>query len=106
MAWAAFRVHEVYRRHGVKDLWITSGDDGDHGRRGVPDEIDPTTWHGKGRAHDFRTHNIPAGKLDKIVADIKRRLSAPYQPAGVRFDVVLEGRGLPWEHIHVEADEA
>jgi hypothetical protein len=95
LAWAAFRVEEIYIVHGVDTLVITSGDDGDHGQVGVPDDVDPKTLHGKGLAHDFRSHDIPRDRLDDVLACIKKRL-------GPDYDVLLEGRGTSNEHIHCE----
>jgi hypothetical protein len=95
MAWATFRIEEIFIAHGVDTLVITSGDDGDHGVVGVPDDVDKTTLHGKGLAHDYRSHDIPHDRLADVMAEIKKRL-------GPDYDVLLEGLGTPNEHIHVE----
>jgi hypothetical protein len=95
IAWAIFRMHEVYLANGIAVLTITSADDYDHGQKGVPDEIDPKTLHGKGKAVDVRTHDIPRNRLDELVAEVRAKL-------GRDFEVLIEGRGMPSEHLHCE----
>lgn len=77
----------------------TSLDDGDHGEKGVPDERDPKTYHGKGRAIDIRTKNVPRKKVPVIVNALKARLGH------LGFDVVLEDFEGKNEHIHIEWDK-
>jgi len=81
-------VDSVYQRY-VADTLITSVNDGMH--------MDGSL-HYVGQAFDVSTHEIPGGRLEFVVKDLKRALN----PAG--FDVVLEDKGKPNEHIHVEYD--
>lgn len=67
---------------------ITSGNDSNHG---------PKSLHYSDRAIDYRTHTVPPEKLDKLVSLIRTRLTKD-------FDVVLEDRGKPNSHIHLELD--
>jgi hypothetical protein len=107
MAWAVFRIHEVYNKAGVDVLTITSGDDYDHGQVGVPDDIDsadppggdPKTLHGKGRACDFRTH----GTSEDFRRCLVDRVRAALTVNGIcDFDVLLEKPGTDKEHLHCE----
>lgn len=68
---------------------VTSCDDSKHGLKGP-------TYHGKGRACDFRTKNF-MGSKHSLVAEIQYAL-------GSDFDVVLENLGEDNEHLHVEYD--
>ncbi len=72
---------DVYERHGVDDMVITSGRDGHHSL---------TSLHEAGAAVDLRTHNVPEDKRRAIADSIKHRL-------GLDFDVLFEG-----DHIHIE----
>lgn len=67
---------------------ITSGNDSTHKEGSL---------HYVGEALDFRTHTVSRQVLDELVAGVKEAL-------GDNFDVVLESRGLPNEHLHVEYD--
>jgi hypothetical protein len=77
---------------------FTSLDDGDHGVKGVPDEKDKKTLHGKGKAFDVRTKTVPRRVLPNLAQTLELRLG----PLG--FDVILEGRDTDNEHIHIEYD--
>jgi hypothetical protein len=79
----ALRVIEtVYEDLGA-ELTVTSITDGKH--------MDGSR-HYEGRAADLRSFNVPASKLDFLIARMKEAL-------GPEFDVVKEG-----DHVHVEHD--
>lgn len=88
MVLAAVVVNHVYETTYALECTITSANDSTHS---------PHSLHYEGFALDFRTHNIPRDKLDEVVTEIKASL-------GAAFDVLLEGRDTPNEHIHVEYD--
>lgn len=75
---------KVYADLGV-EMIITSGNDGKHSL---------TSLHYSGNAADLRSKNIP-GNPAKVAKEIKARLNIDY-------DVILESRGKPNEHIHLE----
>lgn len=81
MYWALRVAEDVYQRHGVEDMVITSARDGHHSL---------TSLHEAGAAVDLRTNNAPEGKRQPIADAIKHRL-------GLDFDVLFEG-----DHIHIE----
>lgn len=70
----------VYEAHNY-DLWLTSVNDGKHGRGSL---------HYVGLAFDCRIHQIPTGIVDQIVTTLKTYLNE-------QWDVVLEKT-----HIHIE----
>ena len=67
------------------DLTITHGTDGTHSGA-----VDP---HPFGKALDVRTHDLP--DPDATIVALASRLGAAYT-------VILEDRGLPNEHIHIQ----
>jgi len=76
----------VFDQQGFKTI-ITSASDGEHSRGSL---------HYLGLAIDLRVKHIPHDRIKKDVANmIRARL-------GKEFDVVLEGLGTPYEHIHIE----
>lgn len=88
MALAACVVREVYRELDPScSCTITSANDSKHSA---------TSWHYKGFALDFRTHDFKGDKQEL--------LHALREALGPEFDVLLEGEGTPNEHIHVEYD--
>lgn len=71
------------------DFVITSISDGKHGYKSL---------HRFGYAFDLRTKNIHDSiSKNAVVEDFKNCL-------GPNYDVILEGFGEDWEHIHVEYD--
>lgn len=87
-------VNEIYKSHGIHETWITSCDDSQHG---------PTTLHGKGRALDFRIHNVPEPLRAPIVSKLKACLNDKTN-GGKEFEVYWESPGTENEHLHVEYD--
>ena len=87
MVLAAVSIDALYGQYGVLECWITSANDSTHSEQ---------SWHYKGRALDFRTHNYLGNKTE-LVARIKVNL-------GDDYDVVLEAVGTSNEHLHVEYD--
>jgi hypothetical protein len=87
MTLAAQIVDGTYAMFGTLECWITSANDGKHME---------TSWHYKGRALDFRTHNF-VGDKKKLLEKVKEHL-------GKNYDVVLEAPDSPNEHLHVEYD--
>lgn len=79
----------VYRAYGV-EVVITSGTeyDGRHKRGSA---------HWTGRAVDIRVKNLPEADRAPVAGLIGAAL-------GVEFDVLHEGVGKAWEHIHIEYD--
>lgn len=82
MVLAAIILSHVYNKFGY-DCTITSANDSEHMGQSL---------HYKGRALDFRTRDVAAGAVEKIVETAKSWL-------GKQYDVVLEK-----DHIHVEFD--
>ena len=78
----------VQQVFGDQPCMLTSGIDGVH---------KVGSLHGVGLAFDFRTKNLSNMEKDKLVGELKRRLTAD-------FDVLLESRGEENEHLHVEFD--
>ena len=78
-------VEFIWRKWGA-DPWVTSLLDGRH-RRG--------SLHYVGMAADFRSRDLPEAHKEEIVSELASDLGADY-------DVILESRGRPNEHIHVE----
>ena len=88
MAIAACIVRDVYAELDPgASCTITSANDSKHGEN---------SWHYKGRALDFRTHDF-TGDKQQLLYVLKDAL-------GPEFDVLLEGAGTPNEHIHCEWD--
>ena len=79
----------------MADLWsqrfpnvpftVTSVNDGTHL---------VTSWHYKGRAFDFRTHEVPSQGAASVILDYRA-----YHPDWV---VLFEARGTPGEHGHAQ----
>lgn len=89
MVLASYVVDGVYADFGIKECWITSANDSKHSER---------SWHYKGRACDYRTHQQELNGREQALRDeVKRRLTNEY-------DVVLEAVGTDNEHLHVEYD--
>lgn len=89
MVLASQVIDGVYTSFGVEECWITSANDSKHS---------DVSWHYKGRACDYRTHQLELNGQEQALRDeVKARL-------GQDFDVVLEGVGTPNEHLHVEYD--
>lgn len=78
-------VMDTYNRLGYTCL-ITSANDSQHGRASL---------HFVGNALDYRTKHVARDELDILATTVKSAL-------GAEFDVVLEKRGQPLEHLHVE----
>jgi len=70
------------------DMLVTSGNDKVHARG---------SKHYTDEALDFRTHHITLGEKLALLAEVKKRL-------GRNYDAILEDRGGPNEHLHVEFD--
>lgn len=75
----------VWSRSGV-DLVVTSAIDGTHTR---------ASKHYTGCAVDLRTHGM---------ADPEKGTTELRDALGADYDVILEGKGTPNEHCHVEFD--
>ena len=89
MLWSAiFTAAEIWERHGV-DLVLTSVNDGVHGGGARP------SFHPRGLAFDARTHDLEAPMI--ACEELRGAL-------GPDFDVLLESRGSPNEHLHVQYD--
>lgn len=83
-------VMEIFREVGA-DCTITSANDSTHSTNSL---------HYKDRALDYRSHHLTAAEKDDVLAKMKERLNAP-----AVFDVLLESRGTPNEHYHIEFDQ-
>lgn len=81
-------VTRCYEAHGCL-CTITSANDGKHARNSL---------HYSGNAIDYRTRDVPRDKLDSLVGMARVRLA----DATGQFDVLLESRDEPNEHLHVE----
>ena len=83
---ALINVAPIYDRQGV-DTVVTSGSERykHHAVRSA---------HYRGDAIDLRIKNIDAKKRGNVLAAIKRKL-------GNHYVVLHEGKGKPWEHIHM-----
>ena len=88
MVLAIHIVDRIYEANGAFETWVTSALDGIH------EDYSP---HYLGRAVDFRTHNVDPTKLGGLQLAISEALGAEYQ-------VLLEYKGLPNEHLHVQSD--
>ena len=73
---------------GVREVWITSVNDGVH---------KPGSLHAEGRAVDIRCKQYVASQVEQVVAEFKSFYDADY-------DLIWENRGLPNEHLHCEYD--
>jgi len=78
----------VQQVFGDQSCMLTSAIDGSHKMGSL---------HYRGRALDFRTKNLPEFEKDKLVSELKSRLTAD-------FDVLLENRNEDNEHLHIEFD--
>lgn len=87
MVLAAVIIHGIYARSGVECV-ITSANDSKHSDKSL---------HYKGCALDFRTKNYQYNK-EALCQEIKAAL-------GPDFDVVLEDKDGPNQHLHVEWDQ-
>jgi hypothetical protein len=83
---ALIDINPIYEKHGV-DTVVTSGCE-KYKHNAV------RSAHYRGDGIDLRIKNILAIKRQNVVAAIKRKL-------GPDFVVLHEGKGKPWEHIHV-----
>ncbi len=83
-------VDKAYSMLGY-DCIVTSANDGKHGWGSL---------HYSGNALDFRTHHIPRDELDLLVKAVRRAV-VDDDPSN-EFDVILEQRDKPNEHLHVE----
>lgn len=77
----------VFSNHGVECI-ITSANDKTHMLGSL---------HYKDRAIDLRSHDIPNGSEEVVVNEIR-------EAVGFDYDVILEDRDTPNEHIHIEFD--
>jgi hypothetical protein len=86
--YAIFKAGQIWERHR-EDLVLTSVNDGVH-----PGGVRPS-FHPRGLAFDGRTHNLEAPMIacEELAAAL-----------GPDFDVLLESRGSPNEHVHVQYD--
>ncbi len=88
MYWALRVAEDVYVRHGVEDMVITSARDGHHSL---------TSLHEAGAAVDLRTRNIPAANDEARAATARTIAESISHRLGIDFDVIFEG-----DHIHLE----
>lgn len=79
---------EMWKTLADAPFYWTSCNDGVHSTR---------SRHNLGMAIDIRTNTMARNKLDTYVAMVKSQLDDD-------FDIVLEDRDLPNEHLHVEYD--
>jgi len=75
----------VFRSFGYW-MVVTSLNDGQH-RKG--------SHHYTGQAADLRTHNVPRMNLEELYGALREKL-------GPAWRVLLESKGLPNEHFHIE----
>lgn len=80
---------QIYESMGVSECWVTSVHDSTHKNDSL---------HYLGRAVDLRTKTLTSHQRTEVVIKLKGRLG----PLG--FDVLLEDKGGPNEHIHIEWD--
>ncbi len=76
----------IWAEHGAKEFVLTSCVEGRHAKGSL---------HPAGGAFDCRTKNIAPAELDGAISALRTAL-------GSDFDIVLEERGKPNEHVHVE----
>lgn len=89
MVWyAIFTAARIWERHR-EDLVLTSVNDGVHPGGARP------SFHPRGLAFDARTHDLEAPMI--ACEELRAAL-------GPDFDVLLESRGGPNEHCHVQYD--
>jgi len=88
MGIAVGRIAAIYMTYNV-ECWITSANDSTH---------KDGSKHYLGKALDFRTHNIPQDKKQRLFEEIRSAL-------GPEFLVLFEYRGEAEEHIHVECED-
>jgi len=74
-------------------VWVTALDNGDHMKGSKHDPSDDTDWRVEAVDLDCGTTQ----QNERLTAYLKRHLP----PA---FDVILEDKGGPNEHVHVEYD--
>ena len=76
----------------VPTITITHGRDGQHR---------PGSLHGLDAALDVRTHNFPSTRSkDAFVQSVRAKFPPP------TYDVILEDRDGPNEHLHIEDNRA
>lgn len=75
----------AYRRNGV-EMTVTSVTDGTHSLASL---------HYAGQAADIRTNDVDDAVVDAIALQARRDLP-------LDFDLLLEARGTPNEHLHLE----
>lgn len=85
---AILRVWELFNELNIPELTVTSLRDGHHMTGSL---------HPHGEAVDIRTHGLGTDLPPVLIQKIKTIL-------GPGYDVILESRGTPNEHIHVEWD--
>ena len=78
----------VREAFGALPCVVTSGMDGKH---------KDGSLHYQGLAFDFRTKHMADQLKDKLIEDLRNRLTSD-------FDILLEDRGGENEHLHVEFD--
>lgn len=78
----------IFGRHGLYCM-VTSLNDDQHRTNSL---------HYKGRAMDLRSHHAPESCKDDILAELRAALGDE------RWDILLERRGEPGEHYHLEID--
>lgn len=88
IAQSTFRlVDSAYQLAANREALLTAGINGDHGENSL---------HYQGLAWDFRLNDVK--NKDLLFATLRAEL-----PQAL-YDVVWEGRGEKWEHLHVEYD--
>jgi hypothetical protein len=88
LLFALCKVEEIFEKRGI-DAVVTSGNDSKHSKN---------SFHYKNLAFDVRTNDLFPGLAEQILRDLKAALYV------YGFDVLLEDKGKPNEHIHVEFD--
>lgn len=86
IAWAISVAEGIWRANGYDVVTVTSVRDGVHSSGSL---------HNVGAAVDLRSKDITEDNKAALLAWLKECLTA-------EFDVVLEDRGLPNEHYHIE----
>lgn len=81
-------IADIYNDVSGERPTITAGTDGTHMKGSL---------HYKGQAIDLRSKNLKEEQKDLVFAELKKRL-------GKDYDVLLEDRGMPNEHFHIEYD--
>ena len=97
LVFAHTMVLDAYRQVGVECI-VTSINDGRHSFG---------SKHYNGDAIDYRSNSVPRNQLDNLCGLIARNLDLTKIETkntwvGADFDLLLEGKGSPNEHIHLE----